>query len=258
MPQNIILIGFSFTVSKFLITTGFNGEGGFVTKSEIIDLSELGNYQCPDWGDYPIEVGGATGGLLGTIPIICGGFLHTDECYKITAKEAVLVVKMTTKRAGAASVTISSISLWITGGSDGNNLLSSSEFVQMEGTMPGPKVPIALYMHAMINTRNDLTMVIGGITTEYDEYTGHYSAKTFYYNHNYGNWSEGPELNQARTSHAVGIVTDEATQEKLVIVTGGSNNEIMKLKSTEILISEVWSLGKKKLIELCKDRVHTS
>ena len=245
-------IGFSFTASKFLITTGWNGN--YVTKSEIIDLSKLGNYQCPDWVDYPIEVQGATGGLLGTIPIICGGYPATDECYKITAKEVVLVVKMTTKRAGAASVTINSTSLWITGGLNGNNVLSSSEFVQMEGTMPGPELPIAVYYHAMINTRNDLTMVIGGKTTG-----NYYSAKTFYYNHNYGNWSDGPKLNQGRENHAVGIVTDEATHEKLVIVTGGYNG--FNLKSTEILISDAWSLGEKNSFgnrELCKDRVYTS
>ena len=175
MPQNIILIGFSFTVSKFLITTGWGG-GKIVTKSEIIDLSELGNYQCPDWVDYPIEVDGATGGLLGTIPIICSGeYPVTDECYKITAKEAVLVVKMTTKRWGAASVTINSTSLWITGGSGG---FSSTEFIHLEdGTMPGPDLPIAVYGHAMINIRNDLTMIIGG---QYSSYT--YSTQTFYYN----------------------------------------------------------------------------
>ena len=72
-----------------------------------------------------------------------------------------------------------------------------------------------------------------------------YSAKTFYYNHNYGNWSDGPKLNQGRKDHAVGIVTDEATQEKLVTVTGGWDGPPNTLKSTEVLLAGTWSIGEK-------------
>ena len=126
----------------------------------MIDLSELGNYQCFDWVDYPIPVYGATGGLLGSNPVVCGGWPYTDECYKISAKKADLVVKMTTKRGNVASVTINGTLLWITGGADAsNNYLSSTEFIHLEdGTMPGPDLPIAVYGHAMINIRNGLTM----------------------------------------------------------------------------------------------------
>ena len=70
-------------------------------------------------------------------------------------------------------------------------------------------------------------------------------SKTFYHNHNHGNWSDGPELLQARVSFAAGIVTDEETQEKLVVVTGGLGNDSFSLNSTEILIGKEWSLGKK-------------
>ena len=51
-------------------------------KSEIIDLSELGNYNCPDWVDYPslgvYGVHGATGGLLKSAPVVCGGGTEGD------------------------------------------------------------------------------------------------------------------------------------------------------------------------------------
>ena len=83
----------------------------------MIDLSELGNYDCNDWADYPISVYGATGGLLGTSPIICGGCCPiTDKCYVINKKKAKLVGKMSTKRNHAASVTINDTLLWVTGG----------------------------------------------------------------------------------------------------------------------------------------------
>ena len=48
-----------------------------------------------------------------------------------------------------------------------------------------------------------------------------------------------------RQGHAVGIVTDEATQEKLVTVTGGYDFGTY-FKSSEILIGDTWSLGEKR------------
>ena len=102
--------------------------------------------------------------------------------------------------------------------------------------MQGPELPIAVYKHAMINIGNDKTVVIGGDT-------GSYSVQTFIYNHNHGNWSNGPSLFQARYRHAAGIVTDEVTHETHAIVTGGASG--VSLKSTEILKGGSWTLGKK-------------
>ena len=74
-------------------------------------------------------------------------------------------------------------------------------------------------------------------------------SKTFYHNHsNYGNWSDGPELIQARKYSSSGIVIDEATEEKLVVVTGGVGNDAIYLNSTEILIGNQWSLGEEIII----------
>ena len=47
-------------------------------------------------------------------------------------------------------------------------------------------------------------------------------------------------MNHIREFHAVGIVTDEATLEVFVVVTGGTDT-----KTTEILLGDVWSIGKK-------------
>ena len=105
--------------------------------------------------------------------------------------------------------------------------------------MQGPDLPIAIGGHAMIQMKNDMTIFIGG----YESLQG-ISAQTFIYNHYYGNWSSGPELNKARYKHAAGIVGDEITQEKLAIVAGGFGNSM--LKSSEILISDTWSLGRER------------
>ena len=54
------------------------------------------------------------------------------------------------------------------------------------------------------------------------------AQETFYHNHTYyGNWSDGPELIQARTNSSAGIVIDEETEEKLLVVTGGVGNGLI-------------------------------
>ena len=160
--------------------------------------------------------------------------MNYNQC---VAKD-IRVPTMTTKRSMAASVVISNNSLWITGGQDESHyVLSSSEYIETIKRMSGPDLPIAVSSHSMVNIKNDLTIIIGG------EITGGFSSsKTFYYNHKHGNWSDGPELFLARALNAAGIVTDEATQEKLLFVTGGQtiNNTF---KSTEVLIGHNWELG---------------
>ena len=121
-------------VSKFLITTGRTTSQEKVKKSEILDLSDKNKFQCADWLDYPIDLYGATGGLVDQVPVICGGWSHVDfdDCYKITAKQANFVFKMSTARYEAASVMINNTLLWITGGRDDYlHFLSSSEFIHI-------------------------------------------------------------------------------------------------------------------------------
>ena len=83
---------------------------------------------------------------IGTNAIICGGYTFqypTDECYVITAKKSKLVVKMSEERDGAASVTINKTLLWVSGGKNNDyDILSSSEFIGMDRTIPGPNLTI--------------------------------------------------------------------------------------------------------------------
>ena len=85
--------------------------------------------------------------------------------------------------------------------------------------------------------------------------------KTFYYDHINKVWPHGPILNKQRRNHAVGIVTDEATHQKLVVVTGGdgvysqsdfgSNRGLIDLlNSTEVLLAGNWTLGKGSILFL--------
>ena len=160
-----------FPVSKFLIATG--DDGSYSETIEIIDLSISGNYQCPFWVNYPIAIHGAIGGLLEGIPVICGGtnLAYTSNiCYKIKSKKTYEIVAMSTTRSNAAGVVINGSTLWITGGKDHNaNVFWSSEFIQLNETMPGPNLPIPLVGHTMVNIDNDLTMFIGGGFTKLDK-----------------------------------------------------------------------------------------
>ena len=99
---------------------------------------------------------------------------------------------MSIERRLAASVPINDTYLWITGGTTfshggvNSKYLSSSEFLSFDGTtMQGPTLPIALNWHAMINIKDDLSMIVGGMVKNVVngiEQTSE-SVLTFYYNH---------------------------------------------------------------------------
>ena len=99
---------------------------------------------------------------------------------------------MLIERRLAASVPINDTYLWITGGShilQGGkvNYLSSSEFLNIEGTAKrGPTLPIELSWHAMINIKNDFTMIVGGWVINIVNGTSDFisgNVQTFYYDH---------------------------------------------------------------------------
>ena len=192
---------------------------------------------CNNWLDFPIDVEGATGGLIGNIVIICGGYdgSSVDECYTLTSEKATLVTHMSVGRWYAASIVLNDKTLWVTGGSVNSGSLASTEYVTVTGSMLGPDLPMALSDHTMVAINSTCSMVIGGYSTDY-------SALTLFYNHKEGEWINGPSLMQSRYGHAAGIVTDEVTDEPCVVVTGGSFYG--NLDSTEILQDGEWVQGK--------------
>ena len=101
-----------------------------------------------------------------------------------------------------------------------------------------PELPLGISDHAMINMGNEEVLIIGGIKSDFDV-----TPWTLIYHHKHDHFSFGPSLIQARSRHAAGIVTDEATMERLVIVTRGSQYADY-FKSTEILKGNMWFSGK--------------
>ena len=200
--------------------------------------------QCFNWVDYPLELDGATGGLLGNTPLICGGrsfSQYIDECYSLNGEKTKFVTKMSVKRSYAASIVLNETILWITGP------LASSEYIRISGSSPGPDLPIDLSDHAMIAINTTHSMVIGGYSSAST------IDLTFYFNRGNQQWIDGPRLIQARHGHAVGIVNDQVTMTNLVIVTGGGyySNGWVFFDSTEILVDSQWLPGKKRHTVSC-------
>ena len=89
-------------------------------------------------------------------------------------------------------------------------------------------------------------MIVGGFTDYYDG-DGLFSRSTFFYNHIKKAWSDGPLLSQGRWRHAAGVVTDEFTNEKLIVATGGVYvvaSNVDYLDSIEVLFENQWHIGK--------------
>ena len=224
-------------MSKFLITTGWNKDG-YPRDSKILDLSIKGGSNCNDWAEFPKDVAAATGGVIQDVVVICGGgYASTEfnECYSLNGQAATLITHMSAKRQYAASLVIDKTKLWITGGVH----LASSEYITLEGIEPGPELPTIIDSHALVAIDNTLSMLIGGSTT-----ANVATKTTHYFDHQSHNWIQGPDLMQARWQHAAGMVTDQVTNEKLVIVTGGFHNPGITLDSTEMLINNQWNQGK--------------
>ena len=234
-------------MSKFLVTTGWNDDG-YQRNSEMIDLSIKGDSNCKDWAQFPKDVSGATSGVIQDTVIVCGGFNYDlyesfDECYSLNSKGTTLKTHMFDKRAYAASLVIDETTLWITGGWSSDTvsiqaILDTSELITLEGNELGPQLPIHVDLHALVAIDNTLSMLIGGRSI-----VNAGIQTTLYFDHQGHNWIQGPDLMQARIDHAAGVVTDEVTTEKLVIVTGGDHNGI-RLDSTEMLFNNEWNQGK--------------
>ena len=205
--------------------------------SEVYELTSDSGFQCQNWVE--LKTFGATGGLLGNTPLICGGFTNgntSDTCYALNKDKATNATTMLVKRLYSTSIILDSNILWITGGKNFEAELvhSSSEYVTVRYTSPGPELPRPLYKHAMVSVPGDLTFVVGGVNSN-GTHTD--SNMTHIYNHKTERWTNGPPLNMGRVSHSAFIVTDLVTDERFVIVAGGYQKDL-SLNSTEILIED--------------------
>jgi hypothetical protein len=184
----------SFTGPKAVLVA--TGPGPWSNNNEVIDLQDPTNVcsQSSKLADYPLDnVVSASGGLLlNNIVLICGGSINSqiiDDCFAITENGAEATVKLAKPRLRAASVVINRTKLWLTGGYVGNDTgwsnTNSTEFVELNGTIPGPDLPHVVGDHCLVSLNDTNIILIGGF---FDSIR---TRATFYYNIELKTWTEG-------------------------------------------------------------------
>jgi hypothetical protein len=168
-----IFFGSFLVLGKLLVTTGYNVGS---KKTEVFDLMNT-TKSCKPLADYPLDtVQLAAGGLLNnSIPLICGGrgpTVNLDDCFvagKLSSSKSP-PVKLSQWRVRAAGSVFNGSTLWLTGGYIASNHYStpeskSTEFIDMNGSRPGPDLPMPLRMHCVVSVNETTAIVIGGMST---------------------------------------------------------------------------------------------
>ena len=211
-----------------MITTGIPLSSS--VKTEVFDLQS--NTICRDLKDFPSKLSGAVGGTVNGVPTVCGGYSggYQDKCYQLIDNDWEVFTTMKEKRQYASSI-MHDDKMHVFGGYDGGRILDTSEVVSVNGTYPGPKLPTGVWGHT-ITVLNTTTSILAGGETE----DSSASAKTWYYDHEEQNFSEGPALLQGRRYHGSATVIDVVTKEKIPVVAGGVDGGYDTLDSTELLL----------------------
>ena len=76
---------FFFSVPLILVSTGSPSISS--TKTEIINIDNKG-LTCKDLEEYPLQIDGAVGFNMGSLPVICGGIVNVGivpviQCYRM-------------------------------------------------------------------------------------------------------------------------------------------------------------------------------
>ena len=183
----------------------------------------------------------ATGGHLQNSPIICGGsqnvFNISQDCVVIGQPEKEM--QMIEKRYGAASVALDQSTLWIVGGWNGRNGLSSTEFINLgQPSVKGRDLPFTIRNHSMIQYDEKSIYIIGGWQND-----SGFSNKTWIVDPtNKFRITEGPSLHNGRAYHGCAKMTINGRT--LLVVAGGYNGG--RLDSVEILDpseNNAWTQG---------------
>ena len=236
---------FLFAANKFLIVGGYTGDDGNDLATEIIDMQSNSDVTSL-FGEIPSKRRLAVGGLIGSTPIICGGYdsdlEDQDSCFTYNQSQWTKTHTMTTKRHSASSVQLNSTTLWIVGGgNDDDDYLDSSEFVGLDSTVgqPGPKLPYPLYRSCIVKYSADKIYIIGGSDRS------SWLNKVLIYNPKNGfTHIEGPSLITNRRQHACALMSNG--QQSKIVVAGGRNGTTDYLSSVEIFDTSTnkWMAGK--------------
>ena len=191
----------------------------------------------------------AVGGLLGDVPILCGGeqpnyYGAYNDCITFENSTWESSHLLTENRVYSAGVQINNTSFWILGGYDYPFHLNSTEFIIQRNSngISGPMLPFNMSKMCAVKLSEEEIFVIGGSTDDHG-----ISSKVWIYSpqKNFER-KPGPSLNQSRQQHSCSIMRDgEKTQ---IVVAGGYGSigsDQVVLNSVEIYdpIDNAWHIG---------------
>ncbi len=284
-----------------IVATGVTDVNCYVKYTALLAISYNGSVSRCNEGSYffenvnELELDGATGGLLKLptlypdddvpnykshyqdTPVICAGhiqdaLIYNRECFRLdTGVNKMSIGQLSKNRIRAASVSIKyGSALWVTGGDDGNNVLDSTEYLNVvagsESTeivsSEGPRLPRTMVNHCLDMITDNLAILYGGeIWGAPFENSWTYDLDTRT-NPN-EEWVERAPMSTSRERHGCGVLRDALSPEerKIVVAAGGCNRnnhkQIQVLDSVELLhvngpvIALQWVPGPTMPVPLC-------
>ena len=155
---------------------------------------------------------------------------------------------MIQRRMFASSVVLNQSTLWVTGGEEHFNALSTTEFITLDqAAATGPKLPFTISHHGMIKLNDHAIYIIGGWQN------GSRSRDTWIVDlsNNGFDIKKGPSLNQARKYFSCGKML--AHDKVLLVVAGGYTDTVEILDPSSA--GQGWIFGKFKYQSiLCNDK----
>ena len=232
-PNTVSKIHFNMSIFFYLI----GGSDGLedVNTTDIIDLDDENSICHKTY--YPIRAQKIEAGLLNISGVMtslfCGGdpsyincFTYFNGFHQFTS--------LTHEANFAASVVMNNAEfLWITGGYNSSvTFQSKTQLVFSNGSiLAGPEMPKKLANHCIVALSGTTALIIGGRDEEHN-----YSNKTFLYDFESKEWSNGSELAIERYRHACAVCKNDVNNELMIFVIGGYNKRDGDLDSVEMAL----------------------
>ena len=226
----------------FVAVIGGDASGWSSPRTEILDFSGR-NRMCDLTKAVSRDAFG--GAVFNDQILICGGksryCLYGDDVDALKSRSA---RALSYKRTYASIVPVNSTMLWVVGGLKTKPFgYDTTDFVHLNNkkTVKGPKLPILVVYHCMVDLEDGSFLLIGG------RQNGIVSSQTWILNpSDISLTKEGPPLSMERYFHACGTMKDKYGN--LIIVTaGGRDKNYLNTKSVEMLnttLMKEWNFGK--------------
>ena len=223
---------------RYIVATGWPYGSG--AKTEVVDLSDPSKSCLLEDIPYRYE---SSVGLLGTTPVICGGYYENyfNDCIMYGTN---YVITMNSNRSRHSSVALSHDTIWILGGMNKNengnsvDILDSTEFVTKDEAVNGPILPEAVSRHCIVKSMELIYLIGGNIPSTFS------TNNVWVANPSNGYaFVQGPSLMTGRYYHSCGTMSIGSTS--IIIAAAGVYGSGW-LSSVEILDpqSNQWVEGK--------------